>query len=131
MIVLDTHALVWFIDDPRRLSANARKHIDDAIGAASVCVSSITVWEIAQLVARERLVLAIDVRDWLSRVESLGFLRFVPIDNAVAVRSVFLPPPLHADPADRFIVATALALDAALITKDGKLRRYSPLRTVW
>ena len=42
-----------------------------------------------------------------------------------------LPPPLHPDPADRIIIATALQLGATLITKDQKIRDYPHVTTVW
>jgi PIN domain nuclease of toxin-antitoxin system len=82
-------------------------------------------------VARGRLRLALDVRDWLSRCEALPFLTFVPVSNAIAVESVRLPEFPHTDPADRIIAATALSLGAALVTKDDKLRNYPHLKTIW
>jgi PIN domain nuclease of toxin-antitoxin system len=82
-------------------------------------------------VRRGRLELSMDVGDWVAKAEALPLLRFVPVDNRIALRSVLLPPPLHNDPADRIIVATALQLGATLITKDEKLRGYPHVRTVW
>jgi len=69
--------------------------------------------------------------DWISHSEALGLLRFVPVDNHIAVRSVALPAPLHDDPADRIIVATALSLGATLVTKDRRLRRYRHVKSLW
>jgi PIN domain nuclease of toxin-antitoxin system len=131
MIVLDTHALLWWVNDPTPLSEPARVVIDACVTSRSVHVSCISAWEIALLVERGRLRLALDVRDWLCRCEALPFLTFVPISNAIAVESVRLPNFPHADPADRIIAATALSLGAALVTKDDKLRNYSHLKTVW
>jgi PIN domain nuclease of toxin-antitoxin system len=131
VIVLDTHALLWWINDPTALSAAAKSVIDEAISSRTVYVSCITSWEIALLVERGRLQLSLDVRDWLHRCESLPFVRFVPVDNAIAVESVRLPNFSQSDPANRIIVATALSLGAILVTKDEKLRSYSYLRTVW
>ena len=53
------------------------------------------------------------------------------LENDIAVKSVQLPPPLHEDPADRVIVATALAMGASLVTKDKKLLNYSHVPTIW
>ena len=131
MIVLDTHALVWWIGNPKRLSATARKAIDAAVAANGALVSCISTWEVAMLSLRGRLELALDVSDWLARVEALPYLRFVPVDNATALRSVLLPEPLHRDPADRIIIATALAHGAAVVTVDDKLRSYPHVRTMW
>lgn len=131
MIVLDTHVLLWWVNDPTTLSKPAKKAIDAAMKSRSVHVSCISSWEIALLVERGRLRLALDVRDWLCRCEALPFLNFVPVDSAIAVESVRLPDFLHADPADRIIAATALSLGAALVTKDDKLRNYPHVKTIW
>ncbi len=131
MIVLDTHTLLWWVNDPTTLSKPAKQTIDAAVESRSVYVSSITAWEIALLVERGRLRLALDVRDWLCRCEALPFLTFVPINNAIAVESVRLPDFPHADPADRIITATALSLGAALVTKDDKLQNYPHVKTIW
>lgn len=131
MILLDTHAWVWWVGAPEKLSAGARERIDEAKESRQVFVSSFSAWEVALLVARGRLHLATDVDEWLGRCERLPFLRFVPVDHRIAIRSVRLPPPLHQDPADRIIVATALALGAELVTKDERLLNYPMVRTVW
>ena len=131
MIVLDTHALLWWVNDPATLSKPAEAAIKAAVESRSVHVSCISSWEIALLVERGRLRLALDVRDWLFRCEALPFLNFVAVNNAIAVESVRLPDFPHADPADRIIAATALSLGAALVTKDDKLRNYPHVKTIW
>jgi len=131
VIVLDTHTLLWWVNDPSTVSKPAKKAIDAAVKSRSVRVSCITSWEIALLVERGRLRLALDVRDWLCRCEALPFVSFVAVSNAIAVESVRLPDFPHADPADRIIAATALSLGAALVTKDEKLRKYPYLKTIW
>ena len=131
MIVLDTHALLWWVNAPSILSKAAKKAIDAAAKTKSAYVSCISSWEIALLVERGRLQLTLDVRDWLCRCEALPFISFVPVNNVIAVESVRLPGFPHPDPADRIIAATALSLGAVLITKDDKLRNYPHLKTIW
>jgi PIN domain nuclease of toxin-antitoxin system len=131
MTLLDTHALLWWVNDPASLSNPAITAIDAAMASGSVHVSCISSWEIALLVERGRLRLSLDVRDWLSRCEALPFLTFVPVTNAIAVESVRLRDFPHPDPADRIIAATALSLGAALVTRDQKLHACPYLRTVW
>jgi PIN domain nuclease of toxin-antitoxin system len=131
VIVLDTHALIWWVNDPTTLSKPAKIAIDAAVNSKSIYVSCISSWEIALLVERGRLRLALDVRDWLCRCEALPFLTFVAVNNAIAVESVRLPDFPHADPADRIIASTALSLGASLVTKDDKLRNYAHLKTIW
>jgi len=131
VIVLDTHTLLWWVNDPATLSKPAVGFIDAAVTSKTVYVSCISSWEIALLVERGRLQLALDVRDWISRCEGLPFLTFVPVSNAIAVESVRLPDFPHSDPADRIIAATALSLGATLVTKDDKLRNYPQVKTIW
>ncbi|MGD0844512.1 MAG: type II toxin-antitoxin system VapC family toxin [Geobacteraceae bacterium] len=131
MIVLDTHAWVWWVSNPEMLSDTARKAVDEAAGKNELFVSMISVWEVAMLVEKERLSLALDVRDWICRSETLPFVTFVPLSTAIAVKSVRLPGFPHGDPADRIIVATALSLGARLVTRDEKLLNFAPCRAIW
>jgi len=131
VILLDTHALLCWANDPAALSISAKKAVDSAVASRSVYVSCISSWEIALLVERGRLRLALDVRDWICRCEALPFVVFVPLSNAIAIESVRLPDFPHADPADRMIAATALSLGASLVTKDEKLRNYPHVKTIW
>lgn len=109
---------------------DTRRHVQAAFAAGRLWVSTISTWEVALLVTRGRLDLTLPVRDWVARSESLSGLRFLPIDNGVALRAVELAG-LHADPADRFIIASAEALGATLVTRDQRLRAYGPSITLW
>jgi PIN domain nuclease of toxin-antitoxin system len=132
VILLDTHALVWWVSEPARLPERAARLLESALEASDpVCVSSISIWEIAMLVAGNRLAFTIDVDVWIARVEALSFLTFMPVDNRIAMRAVQLEDFAHRDPADRMIVATAVGLGATLITADGVLRAYSRVKTAW
>lgn len=131
MIVLDTHAWLWWVSDPAQLSPTARQAIDAAAARQELFVSTISAWEVAMLVEKGRLSLSLDVRDWIARSETLPFLSFVPLSTAIAVASVRLPAFPHPDPADRIIAATALSLGATLVSKDEKLRDWPGLRTLW
>ena len=131
MIVLDTHAWIWFASKPQALSKRARKAVDAAVKEKNVLVSSISLWEVALLVKNKRLKLSMDVLDWIAKSENLPFIQFIPVSNSIAVKSVNLPPPLHPDPADRIIIATALSIGAPLVTKDKKIAAYSHVKTIW
>jgi PIN domain nuclease of toxin-antitoxin system len=130
LIVLDTHAWLWWLSDPDQLSRRARTAID-ASHSAGIHVSSVSAWEVTLLVRKGRLTLRMPVEEWIARSEGLPFLRFVPVDNRIAVRSNALPAPMHDDPADRIIVATALVLGAGLVTKDQRIRRYRHVKAIW
>ena len=131
MIVLDTHAWVWWLSADRALSKPARSAIGGAAEESAVRVSSISVWEVAMLVAAGRLELRMELEDRLAEAEKVSAVRFVPVDNRLAAQSTKLPGRMHADPADRIIVATARALGAPLVTKDRKLRTYRHVETLW
>jgi len=131
VIVLDTHALVFWVSDPNKLSSKARSTINQAFKKKTVYVSAISVWEIAMLVTKERLMLTMDVESWLEKVENLPGIQFVPVDTAIARKSVMLPDTLHSDPADRIIIATSRQLGATLITSDQKIRSYKHVKTLW
>ncbi len=129
MILLDTHAWLWWVNDPTQLSPCAKAEIDAAVSNGDLRISSISTWEVALLVHKGRLQLTMEVEDWVARTEALPFVTFVPVSNRVAMKSVVLP--IHPDPADRLIIATALSLGATIVTKDDKIHSYKPVQTVW
>ena len=131
MIVLDTHVWVWWVSGAGRLSHVAAELIERGVTERSIHVSSISAWEVSLLVRSGRLELTMDPEDWIASSESLPFLQFVPVDSRIATRAATLPGPLHNDPADRTIIATAQILGAALVTRDERLWHYPHVETVW
>jgi len=132
VIVLDTHAFVWWVNGQvSELSRRAQLAIEGERSGGELVVSSISVWEIALLATRRRFALNMDAAAWVMTAEQIQGLRFVPVDNAIALSSVDLPGSLHGDPADRIIVATARTLDVPLVTKDERLLAYAHVRTIW
>ena len=131
MILLDTHALVWWIADPKRIPAKATRAIAAALRKEeTLAVSSFSVWEIALLSRLGRLKLSMDVDVWLDKVESLPALAFYSVDSRIARRSVGLVLETR-DPADRIIVATAVEHGATLVTGDERMHSYAGVKTVW
>ena len=124
MIVLDTHVLIWVMDDDTNLGAKAKRIIVDAWRDNEVGVSAITPWEIALLVEKGRLRLAREVAEWLDVALTAPGVRLLPIEPAIALDSVRLPGTFHADPADRMIVATARRWAGSLITADAAIVAY-------
>jgi len=131
MIVLDTHAWVWFVSNPELLSKKAKRTIERAVVDNNVFISSISAWEVALLTSKKRLLLSMEVADWIKKSEMLPFVNFIPVDNSIAVKSVNLPQSFHSDPADRIIIATAISLGASLITKDERILKYPHVKTIW
>ena len=130
MIVADTHALVWWLADPTRLTAKARRSLD-AAGVDSVIVSAATLLELATLLRRGRLSLSVPADAWLADLNQIAEVRVEPVTGDIAIRAGSFDEQLPGDPIDRLIVATAMSLGAPLVTADNRLRRISGLRTIW
>jgi PIN domain nuclease of toxin-antitoxin system len=124
-LLLDTHVLVWLMAGEARLGAAVRAAIDLAAAQQQLWVCAITPWEIAMLVAKGRLTLDRDVMAWVDTALGLPGIRLAALEPAISVASTRLPEALHADPADRLIVATARHLGAALVTADAALLAYA------
>lgn len=133
MIAFDTHTLVWWVSGHARLSEKALTAIDKELAAADgvILVSSISAWEVAMLVAAGRLTLTMSVDDWLDNVSAIEGLRFVPVDNDIAVAATRLPGVFHKDPADRIIVALARHFNVPLVTADERISNYKSVKTLW
>ncbi len=131
MILLDTHVLIWFIDNPELLSKKARREIDQAFSLQQIYFSQISYWEISMLVAKGRLSFNIQLREWLESVEQLPQCSSVGITPSIAAISYELSDSFHGDPADRIIVATSIALNVPLITKDKIIGNNKRIKTLW
>jgi PIN domain nuclease of toxin-antitoxin system len=128
VIVLDTHAWVWWAADRSRLSRRARSAIE---AERRLAISDVSVWEVAMLVAKGRLRLDRSATDWLEHAAALDRLEVVAIRPGIAVRSTQLGHAFQGDPADRLIVATALVEGASLVTKDDRIRASPAVATIW
>ena len=131
MIVLDTHAWVWYVDSPEQLSEPALKVIDTAKEEGSIYISCISTWEILMLSRKERLAFSVETATWISRCERLPFFHFVPVDNSIIDLSAKLDPGILKDPADRFIAATAGYMGSPLVTKDRAMTAIENIEVVW
>ena len=129
MILLDTHAWVWWVHGDARLSEVHREMLD-ARTAEGIGVSIISCWEVAKLVEYGRLKLPQDVAEWLGVALAYPCLRLLDLTPAIVVESTRLPQPFHKDPADQIIVATARIYDCPLATADDKILNYGHVRTV-
>ncbi len=132
MIVIDTHILVWWASGTALLSDPAEQAIRHSLNhGGEVIISSISAWEIAMLIEKGRLILSMDIENWLDEVSQIDGVRFLPVDNEIAVKSTLLPGEFHKDLADRIIVTSARKLSAPLITADEKIIAYQHVSTIW
>ena len=128
MILLDTHAWLWWAADRTKLPRRLQRRLG---AEAELAVSAISCWEIGMLIERGRLKLRGDARSGIRAALSIARLRVVPVSDAIATEAGLLGRGFHGDPADRIIVATALDLRAPLVTKDARIRDSGLLGTVW
>lgn len=132
MIVLDTHALVWWVSEDERLSAPAIQAIRSTQAEGGrLLVSAITAWEIAMLIRDQRMALTMELDEWLRAVHALPGVEWVSVSPLLAAQSVTLPGDFHKDPADRMIVALARQRNIPLITGDQKIRDYAHVHAIW
>jgi PIN domain nuclease of toxin-antitoxin system len=131
VILLDTHALVWWVSDSAKLSAPARRAIAGALRRGPLVASAISVFEIATAARRGRLALAVPAAQWIKDLLSLQELRIEPVTAAIAGLAGELADPMPGDPADRIIAATAALLQLRLVTADDRLQRSLKVRAVW
>jgi PIN domain nuclease of toxin-antitoxin system len=119
LILLDTHALLWLESGSERLGSRTRRLVDRALADEALGVSAITFWEIGMLIAKERLTLARPAERLRAELLGSGLVE-LPLTGDAALAAARLQS-FHADPADRLIVATALASSATLVTADSRI----------
>jgi PIN domain nuclease of toxin-antitoxin system len=129
VILLDTHVLVWAVEESKHLSRAAASEIRRARRHGGIAVSAITTLELALLLARGSIqaygTIETSVRLLLEDVT------IRPITPEIAALATQFPEDYPRDPADRLIGATARAEGLTLVTRDERLRRSPLLKTVW
>lgn len=118
--LLDTHAWLWALQDPQKLNARARRLLEKRTN--ELWLSPISVWEAALLYERKRLRSQLSFERWLAEAQRELPLSEATLTNAVAAVAHQITVE-HADPADRFIAATAHIFDLTLLTADERLLR--------
>lgn len=125
-LLLDTHVWLWSLTDPGRLGRRARSAV--ARGTNELWLSPVSVWELLVLAERGRVRLDEEPGRWAREALERSPVREATLTGEVAIQSREVAP-LHPDPADRFILATALVYELTLVTADEALLdlRLSPL----
>jgi PIN domain nuclease of toxin-antitoxin system len=121
VILLDTHAAIWFTTD-LGLGKRSQAIADRALADDQLAISVVSFWEIAMLVAKRRLRSLDSAPELREQILTSG-VNELPVTGNIAVLAGSLEG-MHGDPADRFIVATAIAHDAMLMTADRNLLQW-------
>ncbi len=127
MLILDTHVWIWLVNGDSDLDPAARQAIETEASRGAVLVPAISVWEVAMLESKGRIVLAMPCARWVEAALTAPGLDLSPLTPEVAVESVYLPGDFHDDPADRMIVATTRLADATVATRDRRILDYATL----
>lgn len=118
MILLDTHILIWLDQGNNLLGQKAREKIDTALQNDTLVVSAITFWELSMLQRKGRIQLP-EIQNWRNSLLEMGLIE-IPIDGKVSILSNDLAD-FHPDPADRFIVASTILINATIVTADQRI----------
>lgn len=128
MIILDTHAWIWWLTESPKLSLKATEAIKNN---TLIGIPAISCWELSMLVSKNRIKLSMDVQIWMSLAFQNPKVKLLPLTPEIAVLSTRLPGEFHGDPADRLIVASSLVHQVSLISKDEKIKRWGYLPVIW
>jgi PIN domain nuclease of toxin-antitoxin system len=123
-LLLDTHIWIWSKLDPKRIGKRVAAELSNSKN--ELWLSPVSVWETLVLMQKGR----IRVRDpfaWVDRAAEQ--LREAPLTREIVGVGLALPLP-HADPADRFLAATAKVLKLTLVTADRKLLGLGDISTL-
>lgn len=119
-MILDTCALLWLAGGDKKLSRSAAKRINES---PAVYVSAISGFEIGLKVRKKKLKLPLAPKEWFERVVEHHNLTVFPLTLEICVAATELPP-IHEDPCDRFIIATARLNDLTVVTGDETFEKY-------
>ena len=119
-MILDTCALLWLASGDKELSRATLRKIDEA---PVVYLSSISGFEVALKAGQGKLRLPAPPLEWVEKAARQHGLTVLPLDLAACARAAGLPS-IHDDPFDRFIIATALLRELAVVTKDARFAEY-------
>lgn len=114
-LLLDTHIWLWLLADPIKLGRRTLQELKNEKN--ELWLSPISTWEVLTLNYKGRIRLDRDLREWLQR--ATAGTREAPLTHEIALVARELP--LHQDPADRILAATAQVLDLTLVTADARL----------
>jgi len=129
-LVLDTHAWVWWLSKPEKLSRKQRSAVDRIRRREgdTLLLSVVSGWEVALLVQSGRLRLPVQLETWLGEAMSIPGLEIAPLTVPILAGAARLTG--LRDPADMLIVATALHYGAPLVTNDGRINDSDLVRVI-
>ena len=128
MILLDTCALLWLDTD----RASFTKRAMDCLNAHfdAMAVSPVSFHEVGIKSEKKRIQLPMSLSKWSEALCAKYELTVLPVTRDTAVTAATLPP-VHSDPFDRIIIATARLNKLSVVTADAKFTEYPGLKVIW
>lgn len=124
-LLVDSHSLIWAVDDPSRLTSTAATALRNP--ANELLLSAATLWEIAIKTGLGKLTLSLRYRQWMDKAIADLDLAILPITVEYADVQATLPQH-HRDPFDRLVIAQALTETVAIVSADAGLDQYGVTR---
>jgi len=129
--IADTHALIWYLFDDKRLSRPAKQFMDNAAkNGEQIGFSAISVIEIVYLVEKEKIKPETLERLLEATETSDAALVEIPVTGQIANKIRSVSRESIPDMPDRIIAATGLSLNIPIISRDGKIK-VSKIKTIW
>jgi len=126
-LLLDTHIWLWMLREPHKLTSFVHQAVLDP--GNQLFLSPISIWEVTVLLDKHKIQMQEDFGLWFTRTAEGLDLREAVLNWKIAHELRFILPE-HRDPADRFLVATAIAHDLVLVTADRKLMGVPALKVL-
>lgn len=123
-LLLDTCAMI-FIATGRVVAPGARQEVRAASIAGGILISPVSAWEVGLLSVKRGVPFHPDPKSWFQLFMAYPGVRLTPLTPDIAIESSHLPQPLHSDPADRLLIATARALQIPIVTRDSRILNYA------
>jgi PIN domain nuclease of toxin-antitoxin system len=126
-LLLDTHIWIWNDLQPEKISSQVAQEL--ASSSNDLWLSPVSVWELGLLLEKKKITISTEFHLWVAESAKDLQLKEVPFTWEVAQELRFTHP-VHKDPADRFLAATAKVFDMTLVTADARLLEVPNLKTL-
>jgi PIN domain nuclease of toxin-antitoxin system len=131
MIVVDTHIIVWDALEPEKMTPTAKRVMTRADRNGGILICEISLWEIAMLMKKKRLVIDADYQTFINLVLQSRNYVMQNLTPMIADASVNIDLGKNKDPADHIIAATAAVRGVSLVTANQQIQNSSALKTIW
>jgi PIN domain nuclease of toxin-antitoxin system len=124
--LLDTHVWLWAQSgDTEKIGSDLQSELEKHQHRRQLCVSAISILEIARLVALKQYTIASSIDDFIAEATADDGLVLLDLSPRILIESTRLPDEIHRDPSDRILIATAREHNLTLITRDKDILRYA------